>query len=125
MRIGFVGLGVMGLGMVPRLQAAGYKVTGWIRTRDKAKPLLDAGMAWADSPRAVAEVSDVVFSVVTDGKAVKDVALGPDGIVSGLKPGGIYIDMSTIAPEVTREVADAFAARGLVMLDAPISGSPR
>ena len=81
-------------------------------------------MGWADTPRAVAEVSDVVFTVVTDGKAVKDVALGPDGIIEGLKPGGIYIDMSTIAPEVTREVADIFAAKGLVMLDAPISGSP-
>ncbi|MGE3991687.1 NAD(P)-dependent oxidoreductase [Pseudorhodoplanes sp.] len=124
MRIGFVGLGVMGLGMVPRLQAAGYKVAGWNRTKSKAQSLIDAGMGWADTPRAVAEISDVVFTVVTDGKAVKDVALGPDGIIEGLKPGGIYIDMSTIAPEVTREVADAFAAKGLVMLDAPISGSP-
>ncbi len=124
MRIGFVGLGVMGLGMVPRLQAAGYKVNGWNRTKAKAQPLIDAGMGWADTPRAVAEVSDVVFTVVTDGKAVKEVALGAEGIVAGLKPGGIYIDMSTIAPEVTREVADAFAAKGLVMLDAPISGSP-
>ncbi len=124
MRIGFVGLGVMGLGMVPRLQAAGYKVTGWNRTKAKAQSLIDAGMGWADTPKAVAEVSDVVFTVVTDGKAVKDVALGPDGIIEGLKPGGIYIDMSTIAPEVTREVADIFAAKGFVMLDAPISGSP-
>lgn len=124
MRIGFVGLGVMGLGMVPRLLAAGYKVTGWNRTKAKAKSLIDAGMGWADTPRAVAEMSDVVFTVVTDGKAVKEVALGPDGIIEGLKPGGIYIDMSTIAPEVTREVADAFAAKGLVMLDAPVSGSP-
>jgi len=123
-RIGFVGLGVMGLGMVPRLQAAGYSVTGWNRTKEKAKPLIDAGMGWADTPRAVAEQSDVVFTVVTDGKAVKEVALGPNGIIAGLKPGGIYIDMSTIAPEVTREVADSFAAKGLVMLDAPISGSP-
>ena len=109
MRIGFVGLGVMGLGMVPRLQAAGYKVTGWNRTKAKAQSLIDAGMGWADTPRAVAEISDVVFTVVTGGKAVKDVALGRDGIIEGLKPGGIYIDMSTIAPEVTREVADAFA----------------
>lgn len=124
MRIGFVGLGVMGLGMVPRLLAAGYKVTGWNRTKAKAQSLIDAGMGWADTPRAVAEVSDVVFTVVTDGKAVKEVALGPDGIIAGLRPGGIYIDMSTIAPEVTREVADTFATKGLVMLDAPISGSP-
>jgi 3-hydroxyisobutyrate dehydrogenase-like beta-hydroxyacid dehydrogenase len=66
-RIGFVGLGVMGLGMVPRLQAAGYKVTGWNRTKAKAQSLIDAGMGWADTPKAVAEMSDVVFTVVTDG----------------------------------------------------------
>lgn len=124
MRIGFVGLGVMGLGMVPRLQAAGYQVTGWNRTKEKAKSLIEDGMGWADTPRAVAEISDVVFSVVTDGDAVRKVALGPDGIISGLKEGGIYIDMSTISPEVTREVADEFAKKNLVMLDSPISGSP-
>jgi 3-hydroxyisobutyrate dehydrogenase-like beta-hydroxyacid dehydrogenase len=122
--IGFVGLGIMGLGIVPRLQAAGHKVTGWNRTREKAKPLTDAGMRWADTPRAVARASEVVFSIVTDGAAVKAVALGDDGIISGLKSGGVYIDMSTISPQVSKEVAAAFAARGLDMLDGPISGSP-
>lgn len=124
MNIGFVGLGVMGLGIVPRLQAAGHRVTGWNRTRDKAKSLIDAGMNWADTPRAVAQSSDIVFSIVTDGAAVRSVALGDDGIIAGLKSGGVYIDMSTIAPDVSCAVAAEFAGKGLTMLDAPISGSP-
>jgi 3-hydroxyisobutyrate dehydrogenase-like beta-hydroxyacid dehydrogenase len=122
--IGFVGLGVMGQGIVPRLQAAGHKVIGWNRSKDKARALIGAGMAWADTPRQVAEASEMVISIVTDGAAVKSVALGPDGIIAGLKPGRVYADMSTIAPDVSRAVAAEFAARGLAMLDAPLSGSP-
>jgi 3-hydroxyisobutyrate dehydrogenase-like beta-hydroxyacid dehydrogenase len=122
--IGFIGLGVMGRGIVPRLQAAGYRVIGWNRSRDKAKPLLDAGMILADTPRAVAAACDIVLSIVTDGNAVRAVALGEDGIIAGLQRGGIYADMSTIAPDVSRDVASAFADQGLTMLDAPISGSP-
>ena len=124
MNIGFVGLGAMGQLIVPRLMAAGHAVIGWNRSRDKAEGLVASGMRFADTPRAVAEQSEIVFSVVTDGNAVKAVALGPDGIVAGLRPGGVFIDMSTIAPAVSREVATAFAAAGSVMLDAPISGSP-
>lgn len=124
MRIGFVGLGDMGSLIVPRLMAAGYQVTGWNRTKSKAQSLIDGGMAWADSPRLVAEQSDVVFSIVTDSTAVKALALGPDGIISGLRKGGVYIDMSTIEPDVSREVAGQFQKAGLSMLDAPISGSP-
>ncbi|MFL6807164.1 MAG: NAD(P)-binding domain-containing protein, partial [Xanthobacteraceae bacterium] len=90
MNIGFVGLGVMGQEIVPRLQAAGHKVTGWNRSRDKAASLIAAGMGWAETPRAVAEVSDVVLSIVTDGNAVRSVALGQDGIIAGLKRDGIY-----------------------------------
>jgi 3-hydroxyisobutyrate dehydrogenase-like beta-hydroxyacid dehydrogenase len=122
--IGFVGLGVMGQGIVPRLQAAGHKVTGWNRSRDKAAALIAAGMGWADTPRAVAEVSDIVLSIVTDGNAVRAVALGKDGIIAGLKRGSVYADMSTIAPDVSRGVAAEFAQAGLEMLDAPLSGSP-
>jgi 3-hydroxyisobutyrate dehydrogenase-like beta-hydroxyacid dehydrogenase len=122
--IGFVGLGAMGQLIVPRLMAAGHAVTGWNRSRDKAKDLIASGMRFADSPRAVAAACEIVFSVVTDGNAVKAVALGPDGIVSGLPKDGIYLDMSTISPAVSREVAAAFAKAGSVMLDAPISGSP-
>ena len=124
MNLGFVGLGAMGQLIVPRLLDAGHKVTGWNRSRDKAAPLIAAGMAWADTPRAVAQNSEIVFSIVTDAKAVRAVALGPDGIVAGLKRGGIYIDMSTIEPEESRAVAAEFAHAGSIMLDGPLSGSP-
>jgi 3-hydroxyisobutyrate dehydrogenase-like beta-hydroxyacid dehydrogenase len=122
--IGFVGLGAMGQLIVPRLMAAGHTVTGWNRSRDKAAPLTGAGMAWADTPRAVAAASEIVFSIVTDARAVQDVALGPEGLVGGLRPGGVYIDMSTISPEASRAVAAEFAKAGATMLDGPISGSP-
>jgi 3-hydroxyisobutyrate dehydrogenase-like beta-hydroxyacid dehydrogenase len=124
MNIGFIGLGAMGAGIVPRLLAAGHTVTGWNRSRDKAEPLVKAGMRLADSPRAVAQVSEIVFSIVTDAAAVRSVALGDDGIIAGLKPPGVYIDMSTIAPDASRAMAAQFAEKGLAMLDAPISGSP-
>ncbi|MCC6889379.1 MAG: NAD(P)-dependent oxidoreductase [Hyphomicrobiales bacterium] len=124
MDLGFVGLGVMGQGIVPRLLAAGHSVIGWNRNRDKAAPLAERGMAVADTPRAVAARSAIVFSCVTDGAAVRSVALGADGIIAGLRTGAIYADMSTIAPSVSRAVAAEFAAKGLAMLDAPISGSP-
>ena len=123
-KLGFIGLGDMGGLIVPRLMAAGYSVTGWNRTKAKADELITAGMTWADTPRAVAAASDVVFSIVTDGTAVRVVALGPDGVLAGLKPGGIYIDMSTIAPDVTCGVAAEFANAGRFMLDGPLSGSP-
>lgn len=123
MQIGMIGLGDMGAGIVPRLMAAGHAVTGWNRSKDKAKALIESGMAWAATPRAVAAVSDIVISIVTDGEAVKAVALGDNGVIAGLKPGGIYIDMSTIAPDIARAVAAEFAKKNLAMLDAPISGS--
>jgi 3-hydroxyisobutyrate dehydrogenase-like beta-hydroxyacid dehydrogenase len=122
--LGFVGLGAMGQLIVPRLIAAGHRVTGWNRSRDKAEPLIAAGMAFADSPRAVAQASEIVFSIVTDANAVRAVALGPDGIVAGLARGGIYLDMSTIDPDASRAVAAEFGKSGAFMLDAPISGSP-
>lgn len=114
----------MGEGMVKRLLAAGRTVTGWNRTRDKAAPLMELGMRWADSPREVACQSEVVFSVVTDAAAVRAVGLGPDGVIAGLPQDGVYIDMSTISPDDSRAVAARFTAEGLTMLDAPISGSP-
>jgi 3-hydroxyisobutyrate dehydrogenase-like beta-hydroxyacid dehydrogenase len=124
MNIGFVGLGAMGAGIVPRLMAAGYTVTGWNRSRDKAEPLIKAGMHFAATPRAAAAAADIVFSIVTDAAAVRSVALGEDGIAAGLKPGGVYIDMSTIAPDASRTISAEFARQGLTMLDGPISGSP-
>jgi len=124
MEIGFIGLGAMGVGIVPRLLAAGHAVTGWNRTRSKAEPLIKGGMSWADSPRAVAARSEVVFSILTDAAAVRSVALGENGVVAGLKPGGVFADMSTIAPDASRDIAAGVAQAGFVMLDAPISGSP-
>jgi 3-hydroxyisobutyrate dehydrogenase-like beta-hydroxyacid dehydrogenase len=124
MEIGFVGLGAMGVGIVPRLMAAGHTVTGWNRSRDKAEPLIKAGMRFAGSPREAAAAAEIVFSIVTDAVAVRAVALGADGIIAGLKVGGVYIDMSTIAPDASRAISAEFARSGFAMLDAPISGSP-
>jgi len=122
--LGFIGLGAMGQLIVRRLMDADHRVTGWNRSRDKADELIAAGMRWADSPRAVAQGADIVFSIVTDAAAVRAVALGPDGVVAGLKPGNIFIDMSTIAPDASRAIAAEFTKAGSIMLDAPISGSP-
>lgn len=124
MQVGFIGLGAMGSGIVPRLLAAGHSVTGWNRTRGKADSLIKAGMRWADSPRAVASQSETVISILTDAAAVRAVALGENGICAGLKPGGIFADMSTIAPDASRAISAEVARAGFTMLDAPISGSP-
>jgi 3-hydroxyisobutyrate dehydrogenase-like beta-hydroxyacid dehydrogenase len=114
----------MGQGIVPRLLAAGHGVTGWNRTASKAEPLTELGMVWADTPAGVARTSELVFSIVTDAAAVRSVALGDDGVIAGLDAGSVYLDMSTIDPEVSREINSQFAAASLTMLDAPISGSP-
>src|ERR1700730_15462109 len=124
MNIGFVGLGARGAAIVPRLMAAGHAVTGWNRSKQKAEPLIAAGMRLAPTPRADGAASDVVFSVVTHAAAVRAVALGGDDIISGLKKGVIYADMSTIAPDASRAICAEFAKQGAAMLDAPISGSP-
>ena len=122
--VGFIGLGDMGQGIVPRLLDAGHRVTGWNRTASKADPLIELGMAWADTPCDVAAASEIVFSIVTDAAAVEAVALGENGVIAGLSPESVYLDMSTIDPDASRRIADEFAAAGLTMLDAPLSGSP-
>jgi len=124
LEIGFVGLGDMGRGIVPRLLSAGHRVTGWNRTAAKAEPLTELGMVWADTPREVAGKTEIVFSIVTDAAAVRSVALGDDGVIAGLDAGSVYLDMSTIDPEASRDISSQFAAAGLTMLDVPISGSP-
>jgi 3-hydroxyisobutyrate dehydrogenase-like beta-hydroxyacid dehydrogenase len=124
LKVGFIGLGAMGRVIVPRLMAAGHSVTGWNRTPERGKELIESGMLWGETPAAVAAASDVVFSIVTHGEAVRAVALGEQGVLAGITPGGVYIDMGTIAPDVTRSVAAEFAAHGAHMLDAPLSGSP-
>ena len=125
MNVGWIGLGDMGQVIVPRLMAAGHTVTGWNRTPDKAETLRAQGMQWAETPRELAAASDVVFSMVTDAGAVESVALDDeDGVIAGLTPDAVYLDMSTIDPLVSKQVAAAFSERGLTMLDAPLSGSP-
>src|ERR1700686_885221 len=113
----------MGQAIVPRLLAGGHEVAGWNRKKEKAKPLFKLGMTWADSPKQLAAQSEIVFSIVTDSEAVKSLALGENGIISGLRKGAIYLDMSTIDPDASRAVGAAFAKAGLIMMDAPISGT--
>src|SRR6516225_11053879 len=96
-RVGFIGLGVMGSQMVNRLLGKGHSVTGYNRTRAKAQWLVEKGMTWADSPRAVASASDFVFAMVTNSAAIQAVTEGPDGLLAGLSTGKIFIDMSTIS----------------------------
>jgi len=121
--LGFVGLGVMGGELVNRLLSKGHTVTGYNRTKAKAEWLIKAGMKWADSPRAVAIAADVVFSMVTNSAALEAIVEGPDGILAGLGPGKIYVDISTVSPEYSRAVAEKVRAKGADMLDAPVSGS--
>ena len=124
MKIGFAGLGDMGSLIVPRLIAAGHEVTGWNRTKAKATALASEGMKVADTPADAARDADFMFSILTDGPAVTEVALGPNGVSSSLRKGALFIDMSTISPAVSRKVAEGLKAKGLSMIDAPISGSP-
>jgi 3-hydroxyisobutyrate dehydrogenase-like beta-hydroxyacid dehydrogenase len=121
--LGFVGLGVMGGELVNRLISKGHTVTGYNRTKAKAEWLVKAGMKWGSNPRAVAESVDILFSMVTNSAALEAIVEGPDGILAGLKPGQIYVDISTVSPEFSRQVAAKVRAKGADMLDAPVSGS--
>jgi len=121
--LGFVGLGVMGGQMVNRLLAKGHTITGYNRTRSKAQWLIDRGMQWADSPRAVAAAADITFAMVTNAAAISDITDGPDGIIAGLSNGKIFVDISTISPSVSRATAAKVRAKHADMVDAPVSGS--
>ena len=121
--LGFVGLGVMGGELVNRLMSKGHTVTGYNRTKSKAEWLIKAGMKWADSPRAVAAAADITFSMVTNSAALESIVEGPDGILAGLAPGKIYVDISTVSPDYSRAVAEKVRAKGADMLDSPVSGS--
>lgn len=123
MKVGFIGFGDMGQAIVPRLLAAGHQVTGWNRSKEKGEPLFKLGMLWANSPRELAAGSEVVISIVTDSEAVKSVALGENGIISGLSKDAAYLDMSTIDPEASRAIGAEFRKAGLIMMDTPISGT--
>ena len=121
--VGFLGLGSMGSRVVERLLAAGYEVTGWNRSPEKATALAERGMTVAASPREVAETADVVLSMVTDTRAVEQLADGDDGVIAGLAPEAVWADMSTIAPAASVAIATRVAEAGAAMLDAPVSGS--
>jgi 3-hydroxyisobutyrate dehydrogenase-like beta-hydroxyacid dehydrogenase len=121
--LGFVGLGVMGSELVNRLLSKGHSVLGYNRTRSKAEWLVKKGMKWADSPRAVAAGSDVIFSMVTNSAALASITDGPEGILGGLTPGKVFADISTVSPAFSREVAAKVRAKGCDMVDCPVSGS--
>jgi 3-hydroxyisobutyrate dehydrogenase-like beta-hydroxyacid dehydrogenase len=123
MSIGFVGLGHMGGNMAARFLAAGYPVFGEDRARDHADELVHDGLQWRATPRAVAETADVVFTSVPDDGVLELVASGPDGVLAGLDAGKIWVDMSTVSPRASRELAQRVRAQGAIMLDAPVSGS--
>jgi len=122
-KLGFIGLGTMGGPMVQRLLDAGHQVTGFNRTRSRAQWLVDLGMDWADSPRVASQSAEVTFTMVRDTEALQAVAQGPDGLLAGLGPGKIYVEMSTVSPAISQELAQQVAAKGARMLDAPVSGS--
>ena len=122
-KLGFVGLGAMGGRVTKRLLEAGHTVTGYNRTKSKAQWLLDQGMLWGETPRAVVERADVIFTMVTNTTALHEVVGGHNGILAGLEKGKIYIDMSTISPAASKKLAAEVAEKGAQMLDAPVSGS--
>ena len=122
-KVGFVGLGVMGGHMVERLLSKGHAVIGYNRTRSKAQWLLEKGMQWADSPKAVALASDFIFAMVTNSAALQAITEGPDGLLAGLGAGKIFIDMSTVSPSTSRALAAKVRERDADMVDSPVSGS--
>jgi 3-hydroxyisobutyrate dehydrogenase-like beta-hydroxyacid dehydrogenase len=122
--VGFVGLGTMGGRMAGNLQKAGYKLVVHDLHRQAASHHLNAGATWAETPRALASQADVIFSSLPEPADVEAVALGPDGLVAGIKPGAAYFDLSTNAPSVVKKLHSAFAEKGAHMLDAPVSGGP-
>ncbi|HZO70389.1 MAG TPA: NAD(P)-dependent oxidoreductase [Kribbellaceae bacterium] len=121
--IGVVGLGAMGGRIAGRLLAQGHVVHGTNRTRSKADALVAQGLVWCENPRTTAQDSDVVLSMVTNDAALEAVTQGPDGIVAGLAPGTVYVDMSTVSPTASRTLAERVATRRASMLSAPVSGS--
>jgi 3-hydroxyisobutyrate dehydrogenase len=121
-RIGWIGTGVMGSSMCGHLLEAGFEITVHNRTREKAEALLRRGAAWAGTPSAVAEASEVVFTIVGYPSDVRDVVLGEDGVLAGCRAGNIIVDMTTSEPSLARRIAEEAAAIGVVSIDAPVSG---
>jgi 3-hydroxyisobutyrate dehydrogenase-like beta-hydroxyacid dehydrogenase len=123
-RVGFAGLGAMGAGIAQRLMDAGHPVAGWNRTKEKAQPLLAKGMEWAGTPRELAASVDVLFTMLTNTEAIEATAGGDDGVLAGIRPGTIWADLSTIAPDASVALAERVRERGALFLDCPVSGSP-
>ena len=125
MKVGFIGLGTMGNGMAANLQKAGYELVVHDIRRAAAEPYLAKGAVWADTPKALGEQCDVVFTSLPGPPEVEAVALGPNGLLAGMKPDSAYFDLSTNSPTVVRRISAAFAEKNVYMLDAPVSGGPR
>src|SRR4051794_35228788 len=121
--VGFVGLGTMGSRIAGRLLASGNPVHATNRTAEKAEPLIARGLRWHATPREVTAAADVVFSMVSDDAALEGITGGPDGILAGLTPGKVYVDMSTVSPDASVGIAERVRSSGARMLDAPVSGS--
>ena len=124
-RVGFIGIGLMGSQMSRKILEAGYPLTVWNRKKEKAGALLSAGAKWADSPKGVAQVCDVVITIVTDSAASEEVICGRNGVLEGAHPGLVLIDMGSIAPEMSRSIAERARAKGIPLLDAPVTGNPK
>jgi 3-hydroxyisobutyrate dehydrogenase len=121
--IGFVGLGHMGGNMAVRYLAAGYPVFGEARSKDGLDQLLQDGLGWRDTPREVAESADIVITSIPNDDVLREIASGDDGIMAGLEAGKVWVDMSTVSPGASREVAKQAEETGARVLDAPVSGS--
>jgi 3-hydroxyisobutyrate dehydrogenase-like beta-hydroxyacid dehydrogenase len=124
MNIGFIGIGVMGSGMANNILKAGHKLTVFDLKREAAKPLLEAGASWAETPRALAESSEATFTSLPGPPEVETVALGPSGILEGIRPDTVYIDLTSNSPTVVRRIYDKFREKGAYVMDAPVSGGP-
>lgn len=122
MKLGYIGIGLMGRPMTLRLLAAGHEVAVWNRSRDKLAPVVEKGAKAVDSPAAVARAADIIMMCVTDQKAAEAVLFGKDGVESGGAPGKLVVDFSSIAPDSARAFAERLAAKGMGLVDAPVSG---
>jgi 3-hydroxyisobutyrate dehydrogenase-like beta-hydroxyacid dehydrogenase len=122
MNIGFIGLGNMGMGMATNILKRGYPLTVHDLRMEIAEPLLKAGASWADTPKKLGMINDIIFTSLPGPKEVEAVALGNDGIIDGINPDGIYIDLSTNSPVLMRKIYDKFKEKGAHVLDAPLSG---
>ena len=123
MKIGFIGLGIMGSRMAANLQKCGHSLVVYNRTREKAEQLLSEGADWADSPAAVAMQAEIIFTMLAHPEAVRQAVLGPDGLLSALAPGRLWVDCSTVNPSFSREMAEHARVFGIRFLDAPVTGS--